>query len=432
MNRQRPVTYRQCPVTYRDVFRVGEFRAMFTAQVASLLGDQAAAVALAVLLYQRTGSALVAALGYATAYLPWTVGGIVLAPLADRIAPRRLLVTCDLARAGLIGLAAIPGMPLPVIGALILVAAFFAPPFEAAHASLLPQVLPGDRYAVGLSVGNAVHQSAQLAGFLLGGALVVAISSNGALAVDAVSFALSALLLRRGLARRPAAGAGVAGVDDAPRSLLARMLAETTEGLRLVAADRRRFGPLLLGAVGAAYAIVPEAIAPAYVHSLGHGAPAVGLVMASVAGGTVVGNLLLGRFATTARRQALMWPMALAGTVPLTAVLLRPGLVLSVVLFAVAGAAAAFQVAANTAFVAAVPVAVRGRAFGVAMTGMYAAQALAIVAAGAAASVLDPRTVVVVAAVLGALVLLVLRVTALRGDAVVDLQATVGRAPVVC
>ena len=433
------------PTTYREVFAVAEYRTMFTAGLGSQLGDQAAAVALAVLLYQRTGSPLVAALGYATAYLPWTIGGMVLSPLADRIAPRTLLVGCDLARAVLIGLAAIPGMPLPLVGAFVLVAAFFSPPFEAAHASLLPRVLGADRYPVGLSIGNAVHQSTQLTGFLVGGALVALISADGALALNAVSFALSGLLLRRGLVVRPAAitlddaaaitlddAAAGAAADVPARGLLSRMLAETTQGLRVVAADRRRYGPLLLGAAGAAYLIVPEAIAPAYAHMLGLGAPAVGAVMASTAAGTVLGNLLLGRLATTVRRRDLMWPMAFAGTLPLFAVLSRPGLAVSLVLFGLAGAAGAFQVAANTAFVDAVPVAVRGRAFGVAMTGMYGAQALAIVAAGAAASAFNASTVVVGAAVLGALALIVLRGTALRSDAPVDLAVVTGRAEAVC
>jgi hypothetical protein len=447
------------PATYRAVFAVAEYRAMFTAGLASQLGDQAAAVALAVLLYQRTGSPLVAALGYATAYLPWTIGGLVLAPLADRIAPRTLLVGCDLARAVLIGLAAIPGLPLPLVGAFVLVAAFFSPPFEAGHAALLPRVLDADRYPVGLSIGNAVHQSTQLTGFLAGGALVVLISADGALALDAASFVLSGLLLRRGLVARPAAvtldaaadaaandaadgdaaggdaaGGGSAGGGSAVPALgpLRRMLAETSEGLRVVGADRRRYGPLLLGAAGAAYVIVPEAVAPAYAHLLGLGAGAVGAVMASAAGGTVLGNLLLGRFATTDRRRALMWPMAFAGTLPLFAVLSHPGLAASLVLFALAGAAGAFQVAANTAFVDAVPVAVRGRAFGVAMTGMYGAQALAIVAAGAAASAFNARTVVVGAAVLGALALIALRGTALRSDAPVDRSVVTGRAEAVC
>jgi hypothetical protein len=328
-------------------------------------------------------------------------------------------------------------MPLPLVGAFVLVAAFFSPPFEAAHASLLPRVLGADRYPVGLSIGNAVHQSTQLTGFLVGGALVALISADGALALNAVSFALSGLLLRRGLVVRPAAitlddAAAGAAADVPARGLLSRMLAETTQGLRVVAADRRRYGPLLLGAAGAAYLIVPEAIAPAYAHMLGLGAPAVGAVMASTAAGTVLGNLLLGRLATTVRRRDLMWPMAFAGTLPLFAVLSRPGLAASLVLFALAGAAGSFQVAANTAFVDAVPVAVRGRAFGVAMTGMYGAQALAIVAAGAAASAFNASTVVVGAAVLGALALIVLRGTALRSDAPVDLAVVTGRAEAVC
>jgi hypothetical protein len=124
--------------------------------------------------------------------------------------------------------------------------------------------------------------------------------------------------------------------------------------------------------------------------------------------------------------------MAFAGTLPLFAVLSRPGLAASLVLFALAGAAGSFQVAANTAFVDAVPVAVRGRAFGVAMTGMYGAQALAIVAAGAAASAFNASTVVVGAAVLGALVLIALRGTALRSDAPVDRSVLTGRAEAVC
>jgi hypothetical protein len=66
------------------------------------------------------------------------------------------------------------------------------------------------------------------------------------------------------------------------------------------------------------------------------------------------------------------------------------------------------------------------------MTGMYGAQALAIVAAGAAASVFDAGTVVVGAAVLGALALIILRGTALRSDAPVLRAAVTGRAEAVC
>lgn len=387
------------PASYRDALGVAEFRALFTAEVASLLGDQIAAVGLAVLLYQRTGSALVSALGYAAVYLPWTVGGPLLAALADRMPARRVLVGGDLVRAALIGLAALPVMPLPVLASLVFAAALLAPPFEAAGSALLPQILDGDRYAVATSVRNAVHQFSQLAGFIGGGALVAVISPHGALAVDAATFAASAALLRRGLRHRPPAS------GPARRRHLLR---ETVVGIRIVARDRALSGPLLLGIVGAAYTIVPEAIAPAYARSLGHGPRAVGLIMAAAAGGTVAGNLLLGRFVGPRLRRRLMWPMALAGVLPLTAVALHPGLVLSLTLFALAGACSSFQVAANTVFAQAAPAGARGRVFGVAMTGMYTGQAVAILAAGAAAQLLPPGTVVAGAAVLGGAAVLAL------------------------
>lgn len=390
------------PATYREVFRLREYRALFAADATSLLGDQVAAVALAVLLYQRSGSPLVASLGYATAFLPWVIGGPVLSALADRMPPRRVVVGADLARAALIGLAAIPGLPLALIGLLVLSAALLAPPFEASMSALYPQVLEGDRYPVGISIKDVVYQSAQLAGFVAGGALVALIGSHGALAVDAASFAVSALLLRTGLQHRPA---------PTDRSGRTHLLRETWEGVRLVAGDRRLYGPLLLGVLGASYVIVPEAIAPAYAHSLGGGARTVGLVMASVAAGSVVGGLLLARLVGSARRRRLMWPMALFGTGPLMLVALQPPLPVALGLLAVAGAASAFQVAANTAFAQAAPAQARSRVFGVAMTGMWVGQGVTIVLAGAAAQLAPAHLVIAGAGLAGMVAVSLLRPT---------------------
>jgi hypothetical protein len=45
------------PVTWRDVFAVSEFRALWSAQALSLAGGQSAQVAIAFMVYARTGSA---------------------------------------------------------------------------------------------------------------------------------------------------------------------------------------------------------------------------------------------------------------------------------------------------------------------------------------------------------------------------------------
>ena len=384
--------------SYRDVFAVAEFRTVFAADLCSLAGDQIAAVAIAVLLYQRSGSALLAALGYATAYVPWLLGGPVLAAWAERFAGRTVMVACDLGRAGLIGLAAIPGLPLAVVGLLVLAAALLAPPFDSARSALLPQILTGDRYAVAASVRDAVHQGAQLAGFALGGLLVVAVSTSGALALDAVSFAASSVVLRFGLRLRPSL------VEHQASSLWH----ETGAGLALVRADPALYRPLLLGVLGAGYAIVPEAIAPAYAGSLGAGPRAIGLIMAAVAGGSVIGGLALGRLVKPSTRIRWTPSLALAGALPLLAVALHPGLIVSLLLFAITGLASSYQIVVNAMFAQRVPAAFRSRAFGIAISAIYGGQALAIVLAGAAAQFLPATTVIAGAGLLGVLGVLAL------------------------
>ena len=408
--RQRDDVAATAPTTYRDVFGVREYRAVFLADVLSLLGDQIAAVALALLLYAGSGSTLLAALGYATAYIPWLLGGPVLAAWAERLPGRSVLVGCDLARAALIGLAALPGLPLPVLGLLILAAALLAPPFEAARSALLPEILAGDRYPVAMSVQAAVHQSAQLVGFVAGGALAVAVSARGALLLDAATFLLSAAVIGRGVAHRRATAAGRPGDSSKARGLLR----ETREGWTAIRSRPALVGSLSLGIIGAGYAIVPEAIATGYARSVGAGGTAVGLIMAAAAAGSVVGGLAIGRLVGPATRVRLIYPLAFAGTLPMMFVALRPGLVLSLLLFALVGVTAAFQVAANTVFARNVPAHLRTRAFGLAASGMYGGQTLAIVLAGLAADLVAPATVVAGAGVLGAAGVLAVRRTAGR------------------
>jgi MFS family permease len=449
------------PTSYHDVFAVAEFRTVFLADLCSMLGDQIAAVAVAILLYQSSGSPLLAALGYATTYVPWLLGGPLLAAWAERFAGRSVMVGCDLARALLIALAAVPGLPLAVVGLLVLTAALLAPPFESARSALLPVILEGDRYPVAMSIRDAVHQSTQLVGFAVGGALVLAVSAPGALVLDAITFAGSALLLRLGLRLRPPlrdrsedagrstggagddgadrserldrAGAGpglvnrrtidldtgtvevlpelvlVPDPDPAPEPVRTPSLwQETLAGLIAVRSDPRMYGPLLLGIVGAAYAIVPEAIAPSYAAALGHGPSAVGLIMAAVAAGSVAGGLALGRLVAPSARIRLMYPLALVGAFPLMLVALHPGLVLSLGLFAVTGLASSYQIAANAMFAQNVPAQLRTRAFGIAISGLYGAQAAAIVLAGLAAQFIAPSRVVAGAGLIGTLGVLLL------------------------
>jgi MFS family permease len=99
--------------------------------VLSLVGDVIAAVALTVLVFQRTGSPFLAGLTFTLAFMPSLLGGTLLSALVDRLPPRRLMVTCDLVSAAMVivmaaghapvygaGLMAIQGLGFAAAGAL--------------------------------------------------------------------------------------------------------------------------------------------------------------------------------------------------------------------------------------------------------------------------------------------------------------------------
>src|ERR1700745_4323485 len=85
--------------SYRQVLAGREFRVIFAADVVSMLGTVVAAVALTVLVYQRTGSPALAASVMALAFLPYLFGGVLAGEAADRLPARRALVACDLGSA---------------------------------------------------------------------------------------------------------------------------------------------------------------------------------------------------------------------------------------------------------------------------------------------------------------------------------------------
>jgi MFS family permease len=209
----------QRAATFREVFAVREFRPLYGSFLLSTIGDELARVALTVLVFQRTSSPLLSAITFGISYLPWLLGGPFLSTLADRFPRHRVLIASDALRAALVAVMAIPGMPLPALLALLLFVALAAPPFESARSALSADILEGDRYAVGISLTQISLQLAQVLGFLGAGALLAALSPSWALLINALTFAVSALLLTRGLQpgpRRPVSRPGPARSGGTP------------------------------------------------------------------------------------------------------------------------------------------------------------------------------------------------------------------------
>jgi predicted MFS family arabinose efflux permease len=391
--------------TFREVFAVREFRPLFGTFLLSTAGDELARVALTVLVYQRTESPLLSALTFAIGHLPWLLGGPLLAAFADRLPRHRVLISTDIARAALLAVMAIPGTPLPVLLGLLFLVALCAPPFESARSALMADVLDGDRYAVASSLTNITLQLAQVVGFLAAGAMVAAFSPSAALLIDAATFAVSALWLSAGLKRRPApvseAGAG-------PRSLWQ----DTVDGLRLVGRSPRLLAIIGVLWVATLFAYASEGVAAPLVEELGQGSTAsIGILLAANPLGVTIGGLIIARLVPPDRREGLVVPLVVLSLAPIllagiVAVVAGPGslpFAAVLALLFVSGLGAAWLIPLNVSFVQAVPSAFRGRAFGVAVSGLYGVQAIGALGAGLGAEGVSASAVLAVSGGLGLL-----------------------------
>jgi len=381
---------------YREVLRDPEFRAVFAADGLSIVGDQVTRLAIALLVFERTGSALLASATYACSYLSWLIGGPVLSVLADRLPRRRLMITCDLARGLLVLLLLAADLPLWVLFAVLIVVGLLAPPFDAARSALLADILEGDRYVVGNALSGSVSQAGQVAGFVLGGALVHIIGTSGALMVDAATFGLSALLLAAAVRDRP--------VTVAENATVTRLRHELTAGVSLVARDPQLRRLLGWGVLIASMTIAPEGLAVSVADALGRGPAAAGVLTAAVPAGFLLGSWVVLRLAPARRPRLFPWLVLLSGAALALSPLLGSVELIAAVWF-LAGAGTALQLIANAAFVQAVPAHLRGRAFGVAGTALMAVQGLVLLLAGALAEQLGPRSSVSVIALAGLFVL---------------------------
>ncbi|MGW4286796.1 MFS transporter [Streptomyces sp. NPDC004673] len=395
---------------YRHVLAVPEFRALFAAHVLSLLGTVVAEIALSVLVYDLTGSPLMSALAFAAGFLPYALGGTLLAPVADRFPARRVLVVCDLVCAACVAAMVAPGAGVGVLLALRCCVAVVSPVFSGTRMATLADVLgDGDAFVLGRSLIRIVSQSALLAGYGLGGLLLTAVSPRHALLITVGTFLASAVLLRFGTRRRPAR----------------RRDREQGGGTLVLLRNRRVLVLLLVFWVPSMFLVVPEALAAPYSHTLGAGSTGLGLLMCALPVGTVAGELFAGARLGAATRERIVLPLLCLAVVPYLGYALRPGLWPSLLLLVLAGACSAYTLGLDQWFVRAVPEELRGRAMTLLSAGLMTIQGVGMALAGAVAEVIGVRGAVVAAGVAGTVCCVALalacRVTESRDGAARDM-----------
>ena len=361
------------------------FRRFYIGYMASLLGTALSSVAVAFAVLAAGGTATDLGIVFAANIVPMVAfllgGGVI----ADRIGRRPVMLTADVARCAAQGTLAAalflgrPGLWLFAGTALIVGVgnAFFQPTLSA----LTVQIAPRDQLGNANALSGIAQYGAQMAGPALAGVLIAAASPAAVIAVDAGTYAVSAVALSR--LRIPGRGRGQA------RSLLrdlAEGWAEFTARTWLWAGTVQ-FALFNLVTWGP-YLVLGPVLARQY---LG-GARAWGAVLACYGGGAIVGGLLaLGRRPS---RPMLVATLATLGF-PL------PPLALALHAPAVAVAAAALLAGLGSALGSAidttvtqqrVPADALARVGAFSMVGAFAFGPVAFAAAGPVAAVVGPRT----------------------------------------
>ncbi len=177
-----------------------------SAFLVSTTGDWIYRFAVPTLILQVTGSALSTAFAYVLEYIPYIAVGMFAGVIADRWDRRRVMVVCDSASFALALVMA--GIALGHPSVIALYACAFAlacvrPFYFPAFQGLLVDAVPGPQRARMNAWTQTVDSGLNLVGPVLGTAVVAAVGVSSATLINALSFAMSAMLVYQIRYRRP-------------------------------------------------------------------------------------------------------------------------------------------------------------------------------------------------------------------------------------
>jgi MFS family permease len=366
----------------RQLFRSPGFRRLFAAQTVSRWGDTFNTVALVILVFRLTGSGLRVAGTVVFEVAPVLLLGFVAGAFVDRHSRPAVMIAADLTRAAVALALTFFGHSLAVIypAAFLLSAGtvFFNP----AAASVLPALVePDDVVGANSALWSAAVIS-QIALAPVAGVLVAFAGAGPAFAVNAVTFVISAWLLRGLPGTRPAARPG-------------RHIADVREGLRIIRESRflgtlagvQALAALSAGATSALLVVLAE-------QHLQVGPGRFGLLIAAIGVGAGLGPLVLRRFVADPRRPGLLFgPYLLRGGVDLTLAASSSFGVALVSLGAYGVGTSTGMVTYNSVLQTTVPERLRGRIFAFFDVVWQAARLLSIAIGGLLADAVGVRAV---------------------------------------
>ncbi|MEV6931181.1 MFS transporter [Dactylosporangium sp. NPDC051485] len=358
--------------TYRELFAIPEFPALFATVSAQVAAGTVSGIALATLVYGATGSPLLSALSMFGSSFAQVVGALTLLSAADRL-PARTALAGLAAFTGLgTALMAVPGLPVAAVLAVVLAQGLAASVGGGVRYGLLAEILPADGYLLGRSLLNMSVGAMQIAGFAAGGALLAATSPSVVLLIGAALCLVGALTARFGLSRRPPRATGRASVRA------------TWAGNRRLLSDPARRAVYIGLWVPNGLIVGCEALFVPFSPT------AAGALFVAAALGMLAGDAFAGRALPRRWRRPLTTPVQLLLAAPYLLFAATPALPVALLLVAVASVGYCGSLLLQDRLVELTPDDLRGQSLGLHSAGMFTMQATGATVAGVVAQYLSP------------------------------------------
>lgn len=262
------------------------FLAFALAETLSISGTRLSTIAIPWLVLTTTGSPVLTGVVAMAEMLPYVVAKALSGPLIDRIGPKRLAIGCDLGSVlvvGLVPLLALTGwLGFELLLPIVIAMGMLRGPSDAAKHAMVPDiarlaVVPLERVT---GVAGVIERLASTVGAAAAGGLIALIGPGLALALNAVTFALAALVVATGL---PA-------FRTAQPEARASYFSELREGLDFIRRDALLVGIVIMisttNLLDAAYSAV---LLPVWTQRAGYDAALLGLLFAVMSAAAIAG-----------------------------------------------------------------------------------------------------------------------------------------------
>jgi MFS family permease len=355
---------------------------------------------------------------FATA--PIVVGGALGGVVVDRVGHRRAAIVADLVSGATVlaipVLALTVGLPFWALLLLVFAGGLLDTPGQTARRVMLPGLTARAGVRLEQSVGllDGSERFAKLIGASVAGLLVALLGPVAALFVNAATFGISALLTWAFVTAAPASPRPAGDAIDGSDAARTGYWADLAEGFRFVVRDPlMRLIVALVLATNLFDAARGSTLMPLYANDRLGGAAALGLLVATMGGCALVGNVAFGFVAhRVPRRVTFAVCFALAGGPSSAAFALGAPLPVLVGMTALSGlAAGAINPILGTVQLERIPEHLRGRVFGLINAGAWAGVPFGALLGGIAADTIGLALAFGIIAVVYTLVTL----TPLRG-----------------